>query len=137
MTLKFLIEFEDQTTFSSDDGYWDDCPKKKIQSLKGILPFSIKKRNDDGSIQELDPSSVELSGFEQYYCASRARNKMAFSGDNTLQDSEYLGLALAGINKKKDAVLYVEIDTKGNVVNKLYTLKDFNKAFNIAEQSLK
>lgn len=139
--MNFISQFKDGSNFSGTQGYWDDCPDNGITALHVTLPFSIKKRNPDGSVTELDPSTVMISGFEKYYFAHRAKSSVSVGRDAIVSQSpnapEYLGCCMAGLDYTHDFVLYIEIDKRGNVVNKRFTIDRFMKTYQIAESALR
>jgi len=125
----FVAHLQDGTTYSEHQGYWDTCPDTGITSLHLALPFAIKKKNPDGSVLELDPSTVEIAGYQAYYFANQAKSVVmtlqsgvAYSSGTTAQFDRQV---MAGIDYDHDFVCYVEVDKRGNVIFKRYSVDVF------------
>ncbi len=127
--------------FTSKDGYWDDCPvDKQIPALHIALPFTIRKMQENGQLKELPQSTVMLSGYDKYYFAKRASNIVPIGQGKMLTDQAITvekGACMAGIDVKRDFVLFIEVDKRGNIITKRYSIATFTKAFGVKEASLR
>lgn len=137
----FIAHLSDGTTYAESQGYWDNCPDNGITSLHLTLPFAVKKRNPDGTVLDLDPSTVEISGYQAYYFANQAKQVVmtlqggvAHAGNYTAQFDRQV---MAGIDYEHDFVCYVEVDKRGNVIFKRYTVDVFFDKYKINREVLR
>lgn len=129
------------SSYSENQGYWDTCPDVGITSLHLTLPFAVKKRNPDGSVENLDPSTVEIAGYEAYYFANQAtaialslQGGVAHAYPGTPQFDRQV---MAGIDYTHNFVAYVEVDKRGNVIFKRYTVDAFMEKFKVNTDTLR
>jgi hypothetical protein len=139
----FIINYKDGSQFSENKGYWDDAPDKGITALHLTLPFTIKKRLPDGTVQVLDPSTVMISGFEAYYFANYAETIALVVSNGPVQSArpigqgEFVKQIMAGIDYTHDFVHWVEVDKRGNVTFKRYTITKFFEEIKPAPQAIR
>lgn len=105
------------------------------------LPFTVKRKLPDGSVEELDPSTVELHGYEAYYFANKAKATVLeiTQGIATRPNDAPVwdGQVMAGIDYTHDFVLYIDIDPRGNVRTKRFTVQRFMDELKLNPESLR
>jgi hypothetical protein len=137
----FICHLSDGSTYSENQGYWDTCPDTGITSLHLTLPFAIKKRNPDGTVVELDPSTVEIGGYQAYYFANKARNTVLVLQAGVANAGSYTpfydGQVMAGIDYEHDFVCYVDMDKRGNVTFKRYSVAGFMEKYQVKQEVIR
>jgi hypothetical protein len=132
----FIAQYKDGSSFSEKNGYWDDMPDKGITSLHLTLPFAIKKI---GTGELLAPSTVQISGFEFYYFANYAETIALVVGGQAQSagQGQFMKQIMCGLDYTHDFVLWIEVDKRGNVIYKRYTIKKFFHEVKPASESLR
>lgn len=119
-------EIEDQKT-------WDDVPDIGITSLQLTLPFSVSRRKEDGTIEELPPSTLTLSGFSRYYFMNEAVALVMVDQAGQIRGGEKQGKKvaqiIAGIDDEHGMVCELRVDSRGNVKHTIIDLKDLESRF--------
>jgi hypothetical protein len=137
----FIVYFQDGSSYSENQGYWDTAPDKGITALHLTLPFSIKKRNSDGTVTEYPPSSAQISGYQAYYFANQATQVVMTIQGGVATTSDYAPQfdrqVMAGIDYEHNFVLYVEVDRQGNVITKRYSVDVFMDKYKINKDVLR
>lgn len=128
--MHFNVLFADNSQFGSRQGYWDDVPNDGIKQVDIELPFVVNKKKDDGTFEALPPSKVSLSGFESYYLANRSKSVASVGQSAHGGTIQHLGMALAGFDRSRDLVVYIEVDNQGNVATKHFGVEEFLNTFN-------
>lgn len=131
--MHFIAQFQDGDSFSGKQGYWDDCPNKGITALHVAMPFNVRNK---ATGELLEPSTIMLSGYEDYYFAKQAKNIVPLHAGMppTLEE---IGVVFAGIDYTHDFVNYYEMDKRGNIKSSRFTIDRFMKTFNINKKSFR
>jgi hypothetical protein len=127
----FIANFNDGSSFSENDGLWDDLPRKPITALHLTLPVQAKMLNKEtNKVIDLPPPTVQLENFDQYYFANEAVSVIFRTQGGVTFFDEGKGTlvkqVIAGVDKKHDLVVYVAVDRKANVEIKRFPISKFN-----------
>jgi len=137
----FVIHYQDGSSYSENQGYWNDAPDNGVTALHLTLPFAIKKRNPDGTVSEYPPSSVQISGYQAYYFANQAKQVVMTIQGGVATASDYAPQfdrqVMAGVDYEHNFVLYIEVDRQGNVTTKRYTVDVFMEKHRINKDVLR
>jgi len=125
----FVAQFKDGSSFTENDGTWDECPDKGITVLHLTLPVKLKKIRADGKEEYMPSPTVRLENYDSYYFANEAINLIfrtqagvTFMGDGK---GSVIKQVIAGLDKKHDLVILIEVDKQANVKVKRFPIDKF------------
>lgn len=98
----------EQVEINGNDMDWMDIPDG-IQSLSLTLPFPVKKKNEDGTVEELPFREILLKGYDKYFYSKEAVSGVIGNSLATIEVAELI----AGI--KNGIAHFVRIDRSGNM----------------------
>lgn len=138
----FIAHLSDGTHFREveDIKTWDDVPDIGISSLQLTLPFSVQRKLPDGEIESLPPSTVTLSGFDQYYFSNEAVAVVIVDQPGRMELNQQAKVAgqsrgtkvaqiIGGIDRKHGIVAEIRVDNRGNVKHTIIDLSEFEARF--------
>ncbi len=143
----FIANFADGTTahekidINDVEGvYWDDLPDKPITALHLTLTKGFQGTMSSGKVVSVPPSVVTISNYTRYYFANEATSTIfTINGAlATVSDSKptITKQIIAGIDDRNDFVLYIEVDTKGNVNTRRFPISQFNVRPEVLKQGM-